>query len=76
MAEFVQPILDRDEIASAIDVQQVTPLLNQAIDGGLDGDRSSGYYLWTLFSVGVLLSNLWLEPQPPKTTIRFPIPQR
>lgn len=53
----------------------IRSMVSDARGGRLDGQRAEGYFLWTLFSVGLLLSNEWTRSSHEKRTIEFPVPQ-
>ncbi len=74
MTETIEPAIRRDEVGSVVNVETLRDLMTAAVEGRIDGNRSDGYYLWTVFSIGLLLSDLWLEPDPPTGRIRFPLP--
>ncbi|MGH8911035.1 MAG: asparagine synthase-related protein [Acidimicrobiia bacterium] len=72
--DTITPMLARPELDSVVASAEVNDLLNRLRRDQLDGDRSGGHFAWLLFSVALLLSDQWLDPDPPKDVIRFPVP--
>lgn len=74
MADTIDGQIDRPELAGLLSGERVEMILSSLRSDAIDDDPIIGGQAWALFSVSLLLSNLWLEVDPPPVSVTIPIP--